>query len=219
MQTFKEYVAQYGQPRIFRNDNGTEYKNKAFKKLCISNEIAREFTVPETHEQNGVAERFNRTVVEAARCLLIDSTLPKRYCVWAVDIACYARNLVVKDKKKELAFEKFFGRKPRSDHLKVIVCVAYSKNRDASEKSKFDPKAKECLFIGYSDNTTAYLLQNIKTRQIFTSINLRVNENNLPGFHNETEDKEDSFLYLDLDEVREELQDTSTSSELISEVE
>ena len=74
------------------------------------------------------------------------------------------------------------------------------------------------MFIGYSDNTTAYLLHNIKTRQIFTSRNVRFNENNLPGFRNETEDIEDSFLYLDLDEVREELQDTSTSSELSSEV-
>ena len=72
LQTFKEYVA-----KILRTDNGTEYKNRAFKKFCISKEIAREFTVPETPEQNGVAERFNRTVVEAARCLLIDSKLPK----------------------------------------------------------------------------------------------------------------------------------------------
>ena len=62
-------------------------------------------------------------------------------------------------------------------------------------------------------------MQNIKTRQIFTSRNVRFNENNIPGFHSETEDTEDSFLYLDLDEVREELQDTSNSSELSSEVE
>ena len=62
-------------------------------------------------------------------------------------------------------------------------------------------------------------MQNIKTRQIVTSRNVRFNENNLLGFHNETQDIEDSFLYLDLDEAREELQDTSNSSELSSEVE
>ena len=200
-------------------DDGTEYKNKDFKKFCISKEIAREYTVPETPEQNGVAERFNRTVVEAARCLLIDSKLTKSYWVRAVETAYYARNLVVKDKNTKSAFEKFFGRQPRSEHLNVFGCVAYSKNRDTSKKSKFEPKATKCLFIGYSDNTTAYLLQNLKTRQIFTFRNVRFNKNNLPGFHNETEDIEDSFLYLDLDEVREELQDTSTSCELSSEVE
>ena len=219
LQTFNEYVAQYGRPRIWRTDNGTDYKNKAFKKFCMSNEIAPEFTFPETPEQNGVAERFNRTVVEAARCLLIDSKLPKSYCVQAVDTACYARNLVVKDKNTKSAFEKLFGGKPRSKHLKIFGCVAYSKNRNASKKSKFDPNATNCLFIGYSDNTTAYLLQNLETRQIFTSRNVRFNENNLPGFYNETEDIEDSFLYLVLDEVREKLQDTSNSSEISSEVE
>ena len=81
-----------------------------------------------------------------------------------------------------------------------------------------DPKATKCLFISYSDHTTAYLLQYIKTRQIFTSRNVRLSENNLPGSHNETEDIEDSFLYLDLEEVREEIEDTSTSSELNSQV-
>ena len=72
LQAFKEYIAQYGRPKILRTDNGTEYKNKTFKKFCKSKEITREFTVPEKPDQNGVAERFNRTAVEAARCLLID---------------------------------------------------------------------------------------------------------------------------------------------------
>ena len=110
LQTFKEYVAQYGPPKILRTDNGTEYKNKAFKKFCVRKEISREYTIPETPEQNGVAERFNRTVVETARCLFIDSILPKSYWVRAVDTACYARNLVVRDKNTKSAFEKFFGR-------------------------------------------------------------------------------------------------------------
>ena len=67
------------------------------------------FTVPETPEQNGVAERFNITVVEAARCLLVDSKLPQSYCVRAVDTACYARNLVVKDKNTKSDFKNFLA--------------------------------------------------------------------------------------------------------------
>ena len=83
------------------------------------------------------------------------------------------------------------------------------------KSQKFDP----CLFIGCSDNTTDCLLRDIKSRHIFSSGNVRFNQSNLQGYQNETEDIEDSFLYLDLDEVREELQDTSNSSELSSEVE
>ena len=62
-----------------QTDDGTECKKKTFEKFYIGKETAREFRVPETPEENGVAERFNRTVVEAARCLLIDSELPKSY--------------------------------------------------------------------------------------------------------------------------------------------
>ena len=134
-QAFEEYVAQYGPPKFLRTDNGTEYK-KSPEKFCLSKEIAHQFTVPETPDQNGVAERFNRTVVEAAICLLTESNLPKSYWVRAVDTAFYAENLVVNDKNTKSAFEAFFGRKPRTDYLKVFGCVAYSKNRDASKKSK-----------------------------------------------------------------------------------
>ena len=54
----------------------------------MGKEIAREDTVPEKPEQHGVAERFDRTVVEAARSLLIDSKLPRSYWVQAVNTAC-----------------------------------------------------------------------------------------------------------------------------------
>ena len=81
LQTFKEYVAQYGRPKFSGNDNGTEYKYKSSKKFCISKEINRKFPVPETPDRNGVAESFNRTIVEDARCLLVDLKLPKSYWV------------------------------------------------------------------------------------------------------------------------------------------
>ena len=126
LQIFKEYVAQFGRSKILRTDNRTEYKNKAF---CISKEIAREFTVPETPEQNGVAKRFNRTVVEAARCFLIESELPKSYWVRAVDTACYARNLVVKDKSTKSAFEKIFWQKTEKRPPKTIwLCSLFKKS-------------------------------------------------------------------------------------------
>ena len=76
---FKEYVAESGTPQRLRTDNGAEYTSKQFKDYCRDSKIKQEFTVPETPQQNGVAERFNRTLVEMGRSLLIQAKLPKRY--------------------------------------------------------------------------------------------------------------------------------------------
>ena len=73
LQNFKECLAENGTPRILRSDNATEYTNKSFKQFCTDNKIKREYTVSGTPEQNGVAERYNRTVVATARSLLKES--------------------------------------------------------------------------------------------------------------------------------------------------
>ena len=93
LQKFKKYIAENGTPRILRSDNGTECTNRSFKQFCTNNEIKREYTVPETPQQNGVAEQYNRTIVETARSLLIESKLPKSYWLRAVDTAAYVRIL------------------------------------------------------------------------------------------------------------------------------
>ena len=115
-----------------RTDNRTGQSTKT-KALEV---FARELKIPETTEQNGVAERFNRTVVKAARCLLIDSKLSKSYWVRSEDTECYARKLVVIEKNTLSVFEKNFGTKPSSDLLKVFACVAFPKHRDASKTIK-----------------------------------------------------------------------------------
>ena len=76
---FKEYVADTKKPQILRSDNGTEYTSQAMKDFCVEKSTRQEFTVPETPQQNGVAERMNRTLVDMTRCLLIQSKLSKHY--------------------------------------------------------------------------------------------------------------------------------------------
>ena len=120
LQKVKEYIAENGTPRILRSDNGTEYTNKSFKQFCTNNKIKREYTVPETPEQNGV---------ETARSLLIESKLPKSYWLRAVDTAVYVRNLVKKDKTVKSPYEKFWPRNPKIGHLRIFGCLAYVKNR------------------------------------------------------------------------------------------
>ena len=75
-----------------RSDNGTEYVNLRMMNFMKSNGILHQTSVPFNPEQNGMAERMNRTIVEKARCLLIDSCLGKRFWAEAVNTAVYLIN-------------------------------------------------------------------------------------------------------------------------------
>jgi transposase InsO family protein len=75
-----------------QSDNGTEYINNDFEKLLKKRGITRRLTVPYNPEQNGISERKNRTLLDMARCLLIESGLPSSFWAEAVNTANYLRN-------------------------------------------------------------------------------------------------------------------------------
>ena len=174
---FKEYVAEAGTPRQLRSDNGAEYTSKQFMKFCRDSKINQEFTVPETPQQNGVAERFNRTLVEMGRCLLIQAKLPKKYWVRALSTATHIRNLTlsVNSNEGKSPFEVFSGKAPRRNHLRVFGCTAYVRKRKKSFK-KLDPRSVKAKFIGYNDRSTAYVLQEFDTRKIIRARNVLFKE-------------------------------------------
>ncbi len=65
--------------KILRTDNGMEFYSKQFKNYCKSEGIVRHYTVPYTPQQNGVAERMNRTIISRARCMLSNAGLHRRF--------------------------------------------------------------------------------------------------------------------------------------------
>ncbi|GJW41501.1 putative ribonuclease H-like domain-containing protein [Tanacetum coccineum] len=81
--------------KTIRCDNGTEFKNKDVIEFCGSKGIKREYSNARTPQQNGVAERKNRTLIEAARTMLADSFLPNTFWAEAVSTACYVLNRVL----------------------------------------------------------------------------------------------------------------------------
>ncbi|GJS99842.1 putative ribonuclease H-like domain-containing protein [Tanacetum coccineum] len=106
--------------KIIRCDNGTEFKNYVMNEFCAKKGIKREFSVARTPQQNGVAERKNRTLIEAARTMLADSLLPIPFWAEAVNTACYVLNrvLVTKPQNKtpyELLIGKFDGKSDEAD--------------------------------------------------------------------------------------------------------
>ncbi|GJT96642.1 uncharacterized mitochondrial protein-like protein [Tanacetum coccineum] len=76
--------------KVIRCDNGTEFKNREINQFCEMKDILRQFSVARTPQQNGVAEKRNRTLIEDARTMLADSKLPTTFWAEAVNTACYA---------------------------------------------------------------------------------------------------------------------------------
>ncbi|GJY12376.1 putative ribonuclease H-like domain-containing protein [Tanacetum coccineum] len=163
--------------KVIRSDNGTEFKNSIMNQFCEMKGIKREFSVARTPQQNGVAERKNRTLIEAARTMLVDSKLPTTFWAEAVNTACYVLNrvLVIKPHNKT-PYELIRGRPPLIDFIKPFGCpVTILNTRD--HLGKFDGKADEGYFVGYSVVSKAMRVFNKRTRIVEETLNIRFLEN------------------------------------------
>ncbi|GJR63735.1 putative ribonuclease H-like domain-containing protein [Tanacetum coccineum] len=132
--------------KVIRCDNGTEFKNSVMNQFCEMKRIKREFSVDRTPQQNGVAERRNKTMIEAARTMLVDSKLPTTFWAEAVNTACYVLNRVLAIKPyNKTPYELICGRTPLIDFMKPFGCsVTILNTRD--QLGKFDGKADEGFF-------------------------------------------------------------------------
>ncbi|GJU08151.1 ribonuclease H-like domain-containing protein [Tanacetum coccineum] len=129
--------------KVIRCDNGTEFKNKEMNQFCEIKGILRQNSVARTPQQNGVAERRNMTLIEAARTMLADSKLPTTFLAEAVNTACYVQNrvLVVKPHNKT-PYELFHGRIPTLSFMRPFGCHVTILNT-IDHLGKFDGKADE----------------------------------------------------------------------------
>ena len=94
--SLKKFVLSVGTPKKLRQVNAKEFLSEQFKTYSLDAGILQEKTIPERPQQNGLAERCNRTLLEMARCLLTDSELPKMMWGAAIHHAARIRNLVVR---------------------------------------------------------------------------------------------------------------------------
>ncbi|GKB72687.1 ribonuclease H-like domain-containing protein [Tanacetum coccineum] len=148
--------------------------------FCEMKGIKREFSVARTPQQNGVVESKNRTLIEFARTMLADLKLPTTFWAEAVNIACYVQNrvLVIKPHNKtpyehffvlvikphnKTPYELFLGRKPALSFVRPFGCPVTIINT-IDHLGKFDRKADEGFFVGYSTNSKAFRVFNSRTR-------------------------------------------------------
>ena len=138
-----------------RCDNGTEYINAQLKGYCDDKGIKLETTVRYTPEQNGAAERLNRTLMDKVRPMLADSGLPKTLWAEAVATASYVRNRSPVSKRDKTPWELFFGQKPDVSHLRTFGAKVYALT-PKELRGKLDPTSEAGRFVGYPANTKGY---------------------------------------------------------------
>lgn len=137
-----------------RCDNGGEYSSIEFKNFCNKNGIKIQYTIAHNPEQNGVAERYNRTVLNKARCLLFDSELDKSLWGEAVRTAFYLTNRT-KTKcvpNNQTPAELWYGGKPDLNKIKLFGATAYNLIPKEDRKSKLESHSKKLIMVGYKDN-------------------------------------------------------------------
>jgi len=144
-----------------RSDHGGEFQNEKFSKLCEKTRILHNFFAPRTLQQNGVVERKNKSLKELARTMLSESSLPKYFWVDLVSTSCYVMNRVlIRPILRKTPYELLNGRKPNISHLRVFGYSCFVLNNGKENLGKFDEKADNGIFIGYSSNSRAYRVYN-----------------------------------------------------------
>nr|GEZ10494.1 retrovirus-related Pol polyprotein from transposon TNT 1-94 [Tanacetum cinerariifolium] len=163
--------------KVIRSDNGTEFKNSDLNQFCDIKGIKREFSVPRTPQQNGIAERKNRTLFEAARTMLADSLLPIPFWTEAVNTACYVQNRVLVTKpQNKTPYELLHGRPPNIGFMRPFGCPVTILNT-LDFLGKFEGKVDEGFLVGYSVNSKAFRVFNSRTRIVKETLHVNFLEN------------------------------------------
>ena len=132
-----------------RTDNGGEYTSEQFLQFCRAEGTTHHFTVPGTPQQNGVSERLNRTLMDRSRSMMSHARLPQVFWAEAVNTAAYLVNFSPHSAILfKTPFEMWHGREPDYSVLRIFGCDAYA-HVPSIGRSKLDPRAKKCIFLGY----------------------------------------------------------------------
>nr|GFA19484.1 hypothetical protein [Tanacetum cinerariifolium] len=164
------------QVRVVRTDKGTEILNQTLHAYFVVEGIKHQTSVARTPEQNGVVERRNRTLVEAARTMLSVAKVPLFFWAEAIATACFTQNRsLVIPRHEKTPYHIINDRKPSVKFFHIFGFVCYIV-RDGENLNKMKAKGGECIFVGYSTQSRAYRVFNKRTRVIMESIHVNFDE-------------------------------------------
>ncbi|GJR94584.1 retrovirus-related pol polyprotein from transposon TNT 1-94 [Tanacetum coccineum] len=162
--------------RRIRTDNGTEFVNQTLREYYEKVGISHETSVARSPQQNGVVERRNRTLIEAARTMLIYAKAPLFLWAEAVATACYTQNRsMIRRRHGKTPYELLHDKPPDLSYLHVFGALCYPTN-DSKNLGKLQPKADIGIFIGYAPTKKAFRIYNRRTRRIIETIHIDFDE-------------------------------------------
>ncbi|GKA12699.1 retrovirus-related pol polyprotein from transposon TNT 1-94 [Tanacetum coccineum] len=166
----------HAQVTTVRTDKGTEFLNKTLHAYFAKEGIRHETSTARTPEQNGVVERRNRTLVEAARTMLSAAKVPLFFWAEAIATACFTQNRsLVIPRHEKTPYHIINARKPSVKFFHIFGSLCYIV-RDGENLDKMKEKGDACIFVGYSTQSKAYRVFNKRTRLIVETIHVNFEE-------------------------------------------
>ncbi|CDF40831.1 unnamed protein product, partial [Chondrus crispus] len=163
--------------KVLRTDRGGEYLSTEFKSFLIANGTQHQMTTAYTPEQNGVAERLNRTLVNLVRSMLAHKKVTKGFWAEALANAVYVRNRVTSRAipPKMTPYHLWMKSVPNVGHLRVFGSKCWY-TLPKHNIQKLDARAKEAMFLGYAENTKAYKLWDGDLHKVIVSRDVTFDE-------------------------------------------
>ncbi|KAL2239212.1 UNVERIFIED_CONTAM: Retrovirus-related Pol polyprotein from transposon RE2 [Sesamum indicum] len=172
--------------KTMRSDNGSEFLNRSCRDLCHTLGIIHQTSCAYTPQQNSRVERKHRHLLDVARALLFQASLPTKFWGESILTATYLINRTPsKLLQWKTPFELLYGTVPSYTHLRSFGCLCYATNT-SPHKHKFESRARKCVMIGYASTQKAYKLYDLENSSSFTSRDVQFYEDQFPYSSSQT---------------------------------
>ena len=168
--------------KTLRSDINGEYISNLFDDFCKDQGIHHEFTVPYSPQQNGVAERKNRTILNAIRCMLIHSGLSRSFWTEALLTVIFVQNHLptTAPAAGKIPITAWTGKTPSVSHFRTFGCIAYI-HVPKETRHKLDPPGLKVIFLGYSDHSKGYRFYDPSSQKVIISRDAIFDEKTMGG--------------------------------------
>ena len=145
--------------KTLHSDNGGEYASNRFQDSLRNSGIVWKPTVPYSPEQNGIAERKNRTIFDRVRTIFHQTGLPKYLWAELAASVIYLQNQCLPQAQSATPFELWTGVKPDLSHLRILGCSAYQHIPKSTGRTKLDDTGRKCYLVGYESRQVFRLFE------------------------------------------------------------